>query len=208
MLLMASTAQAVDFEASIGRTEYTKSDNGIWYQNGFYNDFSDGATSYSLGFTGYAYESVKWHAGYANLGQVASYALAVPDAQYNGVNGCYAPCTLDQYIGKGSIEGIYITLAPEMQFGKAKVFVEGGIWGYIPHFNMKVYRGTGTPATPFWDATTDEHMQFCPVFGFGVEYDSLQIVATIYSSHISSVEHNTIAFWNETVTNISIRKAF
>lgn len=209
-LLITSSANAIDFEIGIGQTDYQRSPNGIWWQNGFDHSFDLRANSINLGVSDYVTESIKWRVGYTHLGTVSSWALAVPDAQYNMVNGCHSPslCELDQYIGKGSIEGIYLTMSPEMKIGSVKLFMDAGLWGYFPHFNMKVYRGATPRRDSFWDVHTDEHMQFGPVLGVGVEYEKVQLVATIYASQVGGVEPNTIPFWGAYTPNLTVKMVF
>jgi len=207
--MLPASVFSAEFEIHVGQSQYSKSENGIWYQDGFANEFDLDAPSVGFGFTDYLVPGIRWHAGYVNLGKVSSTALAVPDAQYNGINGCHSKlCELDRYDGEGSLEGIYLTVAPEVKIGAVKAFVEGGAWGYIPHINIKVYRGTTSMSNKVWDVTTDEHMQFGAVIGFGFEYDKTQIIETRYTSQVSNVEPNTIPFWNGHVTNISIRRIF
>lgn len=213
ILLITSTAQAVEFEFSVGQTVYDKSANGQWYQEGLDYKHSLQTNAIGFAFTDYLTDGVRWRVGYINLGEMLSSALATTDANYNGSNGCIGACVEKaMFIGRGSVEGIYLTVAPELQVGKVKLFAEAGAWGYIPHFNMVVYRNNPAEcadcAVKVWDKTTDEHMQFGPVIGAGIEYDNLQLVVTIYATQVSQVNGDTVPNWGERTTNLSIRRMF
>ena len=211
ILLISSSAKAVDFELSLGQTTYDKSENGQWYQEGLDYKFHLQTNSIGLSVTDYLTDDIRWRVGYINLGEMSSNALATYDNNYNGSNGCVGNCVaMDVYIGKGNVEGIYLTIAPEMKIGKTKIFVEPGVWGYIPHFNLVRYDTSTGGASTYKgdDLTTDTHMQFGLVLGFGIEYDNLQLVVASYGTQVSNVVGNTVPNWGDRTTNISLRKRF
>lgn len=216
ILLFASAAQAVDFEISVGQTTYDKSGNGQWYQEGLDYKFDLQANSIGFSFTDYLTDGLRWRAGYINLGKLSSVAIATTDANFSG-SGCIGQCAEKSvFVGHGKVEGIYLTVAPEIRVGKTKLFAEVGAWGYIPHFNMTVYsnnppdcvNSNANCARKVWDRTTDEHMQFGAVIGFGIEYDDMQIIVTSYGTQVSQVNGDTVPNWGERTTNVSLRKRF
>lgn len=212
ILLLASTAHAVDFELSGGISKYQQSDNGTWWQNPFPNSFEMTTTSFGIGVTDYLTDAVRWRVGYTHLGNVSSYAEAVGnDNNYNGVDGCVGPCMLmSHWYGKGYAQGIYATLAPEYSFGKVKVFVEGGLWYYDPAFSMTVpdwYSGPGDTTPKFVQVDHEEGNQIGPVFGFGIEYDKTQLVMRWFKTEANG-NPDTVAIYQKYTVNLSIRRIF
>jgi hypothetical protein len=211
MLIASTSASAVDFDISLGQTMYDKSGNGQWWQSGLDNKFQLQSNSIGFGFSGDVTETSRWRVGYINLGQMSSSAIATTDANYNGGTGCIGTCVASNvFIGKGNVEGISLTIAPSYSIGKVKGFVEFGAWGYIPHFNMVVYdtNGGAGNTVKVWDKDTDDHMQFGPILGVGVEYEKVQLVATLYTTQASNVQSDTVPNWGDRTLNVSVRKVF
>lgn len=211
--LWAGYAAAAEMELSAGQSTYQKAGNGIFYQNGFENEFQLQSNSVGLGFTDYITDSVRYHAGYMNLGWVSSYAKAVPvDANYNGVNGCNGPCLpLATWHGSGKVEGIYYTVAPEIVCGKWKAFIELGGWAYQATHSVIV------PDTISCAGCTPVSYHFIHkrvidygfVYGAGIEHDKTQLAINFWQSSLSGSDLNTdVGFYDGYTMNISLRQRF
>lgn len=206
-------AEGAEMEISAGRTTYQKADNGIFWQNGFENEFQLQSNSIGIGFTGYLSESVRYHTGYMDLGWVSSYAKALPkDENYDGVSGCVGKChPLAQWHGSGKVEGVYYTVAPEMVFGQTKVFVEVGGWAYQATHSMIIpdtTHCTGCQTTSYHFIHARQ-IDYGLVFGAGVEYKNTQFVVTMWQSNVNGIDPNTdIGFFQGYTTNVMLRQRF
>lgn len=206
--------EAAEIEIIAGQSTYQKSDNGIFYQNGFENEFQLKSSSIGIGFTDYLTESIRYHAGYMNLGNVSSYAKALPtDANYNpGTSGCNGECLpLAQWHGSGKVEGLYYTVAPELILGKWKVFIEGGVWAYQATHSVIIPDTIScagcTPRT--YHFIHKKTIDFGFVYGVGVEYDKTQLTINFWQSNVNGVDPNTdIGFYQGYTMNISLRQRF
>lgn len=180
---LATTAHAVDFEASIGQTTFTKPDNGLYWQNGFRNDWQLASQSWYIGVTGMASKNVRWRAGYLSLGSVHSYAFAVNDENYNGTDGCGPVCGPFSFFStEGSVRGFPLTLAYEWGLGGFKPFVEAGAFVYLP--KVEIISG-GVPNSAGVSAPPGRYhykngFQVGPTVGIGIERGSMQIVLSWY----------------------------
>ena len=215
MLLFVSTisANAAELEISTGQSKYTKSDNGIWWQNPFPNEFKLQSNSIAIGMTDYLTDNVRWHAGYKHLGNVSSYAEAVGnDYNYNGVNGCVGACMpMSHWYGFGYVHGIYATLAPEYRFtDKAKVFFEAGFWAYQAIFTMTIpdwYSAPGDTVPKYIRVEHSGGLVLGAIFGAGIEYDNMQLVVTWLRSDANG-NPDTIAIYQHQTMDVSLRVRF
>ena len=178
--IAAFNAGAVQIDASIGQATYTKSNNGDWWQEGpasegFYDNFNLRSTSYSIGITDMFAPSWRWRVGYANLGRVSSLAYATTDdATYNlQLKRCNLGCQFQYYIGSGEVDGIYATLAKEVDIGGFTLYAEAGAWLYRAQFKMQ------TTAGGLHDTFDSKDVyEVGPVFGFGVGRKNTSVAMT------------------------------
>jgi hypothetical protein len=61
-------AEGAEMELSAGRSNYTTSENGTWWQEEREHHVENHANSYAIGLTDYLADSIRWRLGYANLG--------------------------------------------------------------------------------------------------------------------------------------------
>lgn len=217
-LLLPLSAFAWDWEASVGQSSYYKSDNGIWWQNGpaadgFTDDFRLKPASFTIGAAGYVSPAMRWHVGYANLGEVSSYATATRnDIQFNMATGkCNGTCpVLATWRGYGEVEGIYFTVAPEMHIGSTKVFFEIGPWLYNAKFTMVMDGGTNPGSTVIQPAVHVKHkekLEVGVVVGFGVSVrKNLDVLWRAYRADANGDEYPAI--YQGYTTNLSVRYRF
>ena len=212
MLLFVTNCYAVEFEILAGHSVYATSNNGIWYQTGKGLDyhFERDANSVGFGLTDYIAPDVRWHAGYMNLGETTSWAIATPDADYTGSGCVKSPCDkYDVYMGKGSVEGFYFTVSPEYTYNDFKFFVEGGLWAFLAKFNATVIGPrTQTYNQVFFNMNKKEDWQLGLVVGFGVEYRKTQFLVSAW--RVDSVNDWDVMIPNYQgyTTNFSIRHIF
>lgn len=167
-------------EVSVGTTKFGKTDNSIWYQNGYHHTLDLQSPSYSLGLSGYLTSSTRWRVEAGRLGQVSTEAQAVSDANYNGVDGCKHPCETPVTVRtEGSIRGISFTLAPEFTSWGVRWFVEGGAILFWPSFTAGVSESPNTHMS--WGLHYKEGPQLGGQFGGGVHlWKNVQFVLTVY----------------------------
>ena len=210
ILLFASSAQAADIELGIGHTTFNPSDNGVWWQQGLDHHLNMDDNSINLGLTDYLTDSIRWHAGYMHLGKTSTWAIATSDANFTGSGCATNPCAYsDVYIGSGEVQGVYLTAAPEYNWGNVKLIAEGGLWFYKADFNMVVIRPVGLNSSQvIWNQNKQDAIQIRPVFGLGVEYNKVQLMLDMYGVDSSGEEINHIPNYKGSATNLSLIARF
>lgn len=201
-------AEGAEMELSAGRSNYTTSENGTWWQEGREHHIENHANSYAIGLTDYLAESIRWRVGYANLGQQSVWAIATSDPDYNG-SGCIAnPCAQNAVvITKGHVEGIYFTIAPEYQYKDVKLFVEAGLWAYQARFNVVIIDQVPTNKVIIeWTKNNDTQVNW--VVGAGVEYKNTQVVLSAWRVDSTGEQIDTQPSYRGFTTNVSIRHHF
>lgn len=145
LALFALGAQAIDFEVGLGQTHFTRPVNGLWWEEGWWNEWNTKSNSAYIGVTDTLdwnsryFTRMRWRIGYQYLGQISSTALVTNDGEYNGVNGCVpSGCTsMVKMKTEGSVRGVMATLAPEWYLGRDRTFyVEGGVFAYVPKVDV------------------------------------------------------------------------
>tara|TARA_R110000868_G_scaffold211993_2_gene462023 strand:+ start:5809 stop:6459 length:651 start_codon:yes stop_codon:yes gene_type:complete len=201
-------AHAVDLELSLGHTQFGKTENGIWYQNGFDHTLDLDSNSWSIGVTGYATDWMRWRAQWTQLGTMATWAKGVNDANYNGGGAsCYDPCENHKtYKTEGSLRGLSLTLAPEMNLGMGvKGFVEGGVFYNLTKFHAEASEG-GNHFT--YQNEYREGWNWGTQLGVGLEYKKTQLVVTWYKADAPTKDENAIISRSGEVLNVAIRYRF
>jgi hypothetical protein len=209
LLALCGPVMALDYEVSIGNTQFTPTPNGIWWQNGFAHQLDMNSQSYSLGITDRFNNGLRWRAAYTRLGNTYSNTMAVSDANYNGVDGCRQPCTETPWAvkGEGSIRGYSFTLAPEIYLGYGfKGFLEGGLFLFLPKFMASCGR---TMSGPMYDCIEwNNGWQVGPQIGVGIEYSKTQLVWTTYRVDAPEPRPDYIPNWMGWAMNVSLRQRF
>jgi len=183
--LIPVKSMAVDYELSLGQTQYKQSNNGTWFQEAFPYTVDLNSINWSAGVS-HKFDSVpRVRAEFVNLGKASADAWAVPiDAYYNtNSNECVGRCLpLARFQSSGSVKGIALTIAPEMKFGDFSVFVEGGIYIFRPTYSAVVTNVRWTyeaePITVYTKHNTTTQMTY--VMGLVVRYKQVEFVARYY----------------------------
>ena len=194
------SAEAVEVEASIGSTVFTKPSNTIWYQQEFPHQFDLQSVSYSIGVTDYLTSSTRWRVAYTRLGQVSSVASATSDDQYS--HGCRHNCPMNTYRTEGSVRGFSFTVAPETQIGSVKVFAEAGAFVFLPKF-IATIDGCSISTQQY-----SEGWKVGPQIGVGAEYRNMQIVLTGYRVDSTTSNVDAVPNWQGWAVNLALRKRF
>ena len=129
IIMTILNAQAQEVEIAGGITQFGKTDNGTWYQEGFDHTIKVTSPSLSIGVkTDYL------RAGYTYLGHASSSALAVSvDSNYNEhtANHCNGECLpLAHWNGHGDVSGLYVSAYYK--------YLELGVFAYRPTWHMDV----------------------------------------------------------------------
>lgn len=195
-------------EASVGHTQFTKTNNTLWYQEGFTHQLDMQSQSYSIGVSGYVADSTRWRVEYTRLGNVTTQADAVSDANYNGSNGCKNPCDpLSIMRTEGSVRGFSFTLAPEMRVSpNIKLFVEAGAFVFLPKF----YADSTYPGAANYRWTNEYRAGWVtkPQIGIGGSYKNMQLVLTAYNVDAPTPDVDAIPNWSGWAYNIKGRYQF
>lgn len=155
LLLLASTAHAVDFEASIGKSSNTTN------------------MAYSLGMTGLVSDNLRWRAGYAVLGTPSYNHLVSPEDAADDIQAGAGPGPY-YWANSSNNKGLYATLAPEMHRGDWTFSVEGGLFAYRPSFQQDVAVGASPDHPP-------ARINFGPIFGASIGYGETSLVLQFHN---------------------------
>lgn len=127
LLLAASTAHALSFEARIGATLYNEGSDGLWIQQGLPHKLQLTAPAVEVGIMGDIDSWLSWHVDYAWLGSIHSQGLATTDANYNAATRTIrVPMPLANFTGSGHDAGVLFTLEPHYDIGPWRFGVEIG----------------------------------------------------------------------------------
>jgi hypothetical protein len=173
-LMFASQAShAVDINASIGLAKWTRSDNGTWWQTQFPEKWPETTNTWSLGISDKINDGLRWNVGYTNLGVIESYGEAVGDDVYSLTKECtIGPClNPDKWYGKGSVDGVYFTLQPEVTYSNITYSFEIGVWNYQPQSMVYVPVQTAvSPARVQAYFITSSNRMWGQLLGIGAKY--------------------------------------
>lgn len=226
-LLFAGSAQAnsiadwlavhgLQVEAGIGQSSTGMPPNGIYWQRHDdgqgYHHFSLRSDNYYLGVTGYATSWMRWRAGYMYLGTFRSSALAVQDERFSGTGCVPAGCgAWRHYITEASYRGALLSLAPELRLGDYKLFVEAGVFLYIPKMDITTLRDDQAPVEVGYYHYKSGWMA-SPMLGAGVEHTrtGTQLALGLQQINIVNTPRNDDVALNTTnvVATVMLRKSF
>lgn len=211
-LLLCGTAQATSLRDWIpvdnlsltigyGYVEYGRTDNGTWWQNGFENTRDMTSQSLSVGLSHEV--TNKWVVGIEakRLGQTSIRAKGVPDANYNGYDGCIGHCTgMQSYYTEGSVSGVSVDAMYRVPLGAGFTgLIGGGVFAHWP----KAWASNGI--SPGWVYQYREGMQIGPQVQAGVQYDKTQVLLTYYSVPAPSGDINSPVNWSRQIVEIKVR---
>jgi hypothetical protein len=166
---------AVKPEIGVGVSKFSLTANGIWYQEGFPYGVNLYSPALSVGLNAKITDNISVRAGFQDLGQVTSSALAsASDANYAACRNDHSKCwPLSSWYGQGDVKQAYLTLD-----GKVKV------WGvtFIGEAGVVYFKPTWTETIPNWISSPtaqpqlvvvshNPQLQFGKTVGFGVELD-------------------------------------
>jgi hypothetical protein len=129
-------AKGAEIEVGAGETVFGHQPNEIYWEQGYPHTFDLRSASVSIGLMGDLLPSVRWRAGYEQMGTAHSYAtvLANDPSYEEATHGCYAGanCARATMDTSGRLQGMYATLQPYI----GPAFVEVGAWAYLPQFQV------------------------------------------------------------------------
>ena len=209
-LLLSTSAQAWDGEIGIGISKFTSQPDGIWYQSPFAHQINLTSPSASIGITGMIFDDLRFHIGYKYLGQVTSKALAVGnDAIYNQYGAqANKHMALSTWLGKGQVNMLYATIAPEWKRGNWTIYTETGVTLYKPTWDMRIPDWVGTPNTQPTPLTVkaNSYPVLGGTIGLGVKYKATDIVLQVFDMHMLKADFPAI-YCNHT-TSLTLRHTF
>lgn len=214
LLMISSNAYSVDFDVSIGQAMWTRSDNGTWWQTPFKATWPNNTVSYSLGISNKIKPWLRWNIGYTNLGIISSYGQAVGDDVYISTNGCTTgSCPEpDEWYGKGSVDGVYFTLAPQFTFHNITYSTELGVWNYQPLSTVYVpiQHPCGlcvpSPSQNNIYFITSSNRMWGQVIGFKVEYKDVYLRTRAY--YVESSDRDYPATYQKYTYEVSLGYTF
>jgi hypothetical protein len=206
LMLVATQAQAYDFEIGIGRTQYTRSLNGIWWQSLYEHHERMTGNAFNLGVTGMVADGWRGRVGYEYLGRTTSNCLATDDASFAaallGVKNTAQPS--QRAIGYGEIHMLYGTVGYEFKIHDFAVTPEFGMNAYIPTWDVNVYNLQGKYLYKFHHT---ERVEVTPSLGVSVGYGKISVALTVYK-HIGAGGDWNPAIYEGKAINLSVRQTF
>jgi len=198
--MFSLSAQAVDFDLGMGQTQFSRTDDGIYWQQGpqdyFAHTLNLKSNSYDIGLSGMANSWMRWRVGYKYLGGVTTQAQATTDETYvpGGAGcvptGCDPTWQFSTFTTQSSVQGFPLTLEPEINIGPFKLIGIVGLYVYQAEIKIQAYRCyTCMQAT---DTYRMEKVDVGPTFGFGVQNKNTQLRMTWYSVDIAGTHRNGI----------------
>lgn len=167
-LPIAAHASWFSYEAGIGVTQFNTED-GRWYQEGSPHAVDARSPSLSAGLTGDLYArgsyGVAWHADYIYLGTVSASCSCVRDENYDTQHHMARGGTPSDFTGSGHVQGVTLTLEPYTWSHGWRFAAEGGVFGYVQHWNEYV-QVRDWPAELHVNAPGGVH--FAPVAGVSI----------------------------------------
>ena len=196
----APIAHAADIDVFVGRTMWTRSDNGTWWETPFKEEWPSSASSWSIGLSDEFASGWRWNVGYSNLGTIHSYGQAVGDDIYGATNGCTTgTCPApDDWYGRGNVDGVYFTVSPQYMLHSVTYSAEIGVWNYQPESIVYVPKqhpcGLCNPSTELTNQyfITSSDRMWGQVFGIGLQYGSLMLRYRAYWVNSSDKEYPAI----------------
>ena len=153
LLLLATCANAAQFEIGAGIARAQTNGNGTWYQDGFAHAMKLTQPALELGARGRLTSHMDWHVDAVSLGRYSVNSQDTPrDSNYSATSRthCNGRCLpLANYIGSGRVLGIQALLSRHTR-GAWQLGVEAGPFLYHETWRMDVpnwYPPSG-PITP------------------------------------------------------------
>jgi len=167
LLFCSYNALALDFDIGTGITNYSKPQNGIYYQKGYPYSLDLQASTLSVGVS-FKRHDLRYEAEFVSLGQAHTICVAEADATYNGYphNGSH----LYRLIGNGNITGGLFSVSKESYlpigslYGKVGLFVYKQMWKVEFSDIDGNYLGTETHST---------QLEVRPMLGLGYRVGNL-----------------------------------
>jgi hypothetical protein len=164
--------QAVQAEIGVGLSDYNRTHNGTWYQDGFAHKTPMTTGDFSVGIVDNVSDKVQVHAGIQDLGTVSSVALATAsDSNYAVCRDNHKLCwPLSTWYGKGGAVQAYATVSDEKKVAGVPVILEAGVTAFRPTWKETIPNWISSPtATPqLVSVNHDPTLQYSPKFGAGV----------------------------------------
>ena len=203
-------------EVGIGVTQFGRAIDGRWVQAPFPHTTDMRSGSSSVGFrwaTGRQigpFDNLYLRAGYEYQGRASSTAEATAsDENYAACAAGREPCwPMSHWIGRGDVQGLYVSLLPERMVDGIGLHLELGAYLYRPRWEVTIPDWIGSPDdtphlvhvvhTPKW--------QVSPTLGFGLRRGAWALAYTI--RRISADGDDYPAIYDKACHNISLRWTF
>lgn len=189
--LLALPAAAVDLDFGIGQTKFQRTEDSVYWQQGsegyFAHTLNLKTTSYELSASGYVTDNMRLRVGYKHFGSPTTQAQAATDETYvigGGCvpTGCEPAAGLSTFKTQGRLQGIPVTLEPEMRLGSFKLIGIAGFMLYKADIKVQATRCLTCPQTTgIYNASK---VDVSPVLGFGVERSNVQFRLTMVQAGI------------------------
>lgn len=148
---LSFSAQALDFEASLGKSG------------------NSSGPAYSIGVTGLIAEGWRFHAGWANLGtQNLDVNTATEVSGYDEIMaGRYSPPL--HWIKTRPVKELFVTVDPEWKIGQLTYALEVGVAAYHPMMQEDLAVGEAAPAE-------DGRINYTGILGASIGYGNTSVV--------------------------------
>lgn len=171
-VLTSMSANAADFEVSVGVSKFDKT-NGVFYYDDMYHKVDTTSPSGSLGVAGHIYGQ-RVRAGYQYFGRVTQESTL-----YTSVEAGYCPSKRPEcgqahmWKGRGTYQALYLQWEPEYRSGPWRVFADIG--PMLVKARFQEYQVDGLSPGLTVDSAPDYRVKWLG-FAVGVEYRGIAIV--------------------------------
>lgn len=216
VVALIPTIAFAEVELGTGLTHFTRAENGIWYQEGFPYRLQMDSPSLSVGVRHKIADNlviidrINLRGGYEFLGRVKSTAVATASDED------YATCSHDtstcwptsHWYGVGDVQGLYLTLQPEIDIGDYSLFAEAGVSFYRSSWRVDIpdWRPTREGPERYLTATHQTRWERTNILGVGIRRGAWSLAYTQRKARATGDEFPAV--YEGKARNISIRFAF
>lgn len=207
LLLCSSTAWA-GVEVGIGDTFMRAQQDGVYYQNGFPHRLNMHSPAVDLAYANYVLPWMRYRVGYQYLGRVTSNAWVVNSDWAYGAYGAgamqhVAGLKMYNMTGVGTVQELYVTLAPEYKFEDYAFFIEAGPTLYKPTWKV-TWIQQGQVFNYAWH---NSQIEVGVMASIGVRYNHTSLVLTM-QPWIKTHGDEYPALYNGRATTLWLKQEF